>query len=292
MCRFVTYLGKPVVLSSVLSEPDNSLVKQSKHAKEMINTAAVNGDGFGIGWYQFDFDQSPGVFKSICPAWNDVNLDYLLPKVRSHCFLGHIRAAVHGGVDFGNSHPFHHGRYLFMHNGTVGGFQKVKRHLRHLLCDEVYSWVNGQTDTEHVAALFLQMLLGKYGNLSAERSVTQLAEVLEETFNVLFELQRQYSDNVSALTVLNFVISDGNKTIVSRYCNDYDHASTLYYAVGSEYCCENSVCVMPKGEEVGAVLVASEKLDEKTTDWHEVPRNHMLLLEPCVAPQLVELTIR
>lgn len=291
MCRFVTYLSKPVIMSKVLSEPDNSLVKQSKHAKEMINTPGVNGDGFGIGWYQHEFGGTPGVFKSIRPAWNDVNLDYLLPKVKSHCFLGHIRAALHGSVNFANSHPFHHGNYLFMHNGTVGSFPRIKRYLRHLLCDEIYDWVEGETDTEHVAGLFLQQLLEKKGNLEDEVSAADLAENLTKTIKVLTELQRQYSDNLNELTVLNFVVSDGVKTIVSRYCNDSEHASTLYYASGSEYICEGNVCHMPNTGKVGAVLVASEKLDQHKADWHEVPKNHIMILESETTPQFIELAV-
>jgi predicted glutamine amidotransferase len=33
---------------------------------------ATNGDGFGVGWY--GAHETPGVFRSTEPAWNDRNL--------------------------------------------------------------------------------------------------------------------------------------------------------------------------------------------------------------------------
>ena len=48
MCRFTLYLGPPVRLSTLLTEPEHSLILQSFHAAE--RDEPLNGDGFGIGW--------------------------------------------------------------------------------------------------------------------------------------------------------------------------------------------------------------------------------------------------
>ena len=79
VCRFIAYLGEPFVLHDILYKPDNSLIKQSVHAKEMEEP--LNGDGFGISWYIPQIDNLPGVFKSIQPAWNDSNLETLSTKI-------------------------------------------------------------------------------------------------------------------------------------------------------------------------------------------------------------------
>lgn len=285
MCRFLVYLGQPVLLNTVITLPGNSLIHQSKQAKEMINTAEVNGDGFGVGWYTPEISEEPAVFKSIRPAWNDLNLDYLLPKIRSHCFLAHIRAAMHGGVEFANSHPFHYGRYLFIHNGMIGGFQTIKRHMRHRLSDAMYGWVQGQTDTEHMAALYLERLADRDKRASMDEMAGTLRQVIAE----IRELQVEFGVPDDALTVLNFVICDGEKVLISRYASDLARASTLYYAFGERYTCEGELCQLPQGERVGAVIVASEKLDSDDMHWQEVPKNHLVLLEKGRAPRLAEI---
>ena len=49
MCRFIAYLGKPIMADELLLKPANSLVHQSYSAGEMPEI--LNGDGFGVGWY-------------------------------------------------------------------------------------------------------------------------------------------------------------------------------------------------------------------------------------------------
>jgi predicted glutamine amidotransferase len=93
--------------------PVHSLIDQSLHSK--LGAETTNGDGFGVGWY--DTSPSPGVFRSIEPAWNDQNLHELAGHVSSHLFFAHIRAAIGSPVQQSNCHPFRHGRWLWMHNG-------------------------------------------------------------------------------------------------------------------------------------------------------------------------------
>lgn len=45
--------------------------------------------------------------------------------------------------------PFHVGRFLFMHNGMIGSFLKVKRSLLHIIDDSIFSLIRGTTDSEH-----------------------------------------------------------------------------------------------------------------------------------------------
>ena len=70
MCRWLAYSGTPVLLEDLLYKPKNSLVAQSKHS--LMGATTTNGDGFGVGWY--GAAQTPGLFRSTEPAWNDLNL--------------------------------------------------------------------------------------------------------------------------------------------------------------------------------------------------------------------------
>ncbi|MCH7537799.1 MAG: class II glutamine amidotransferase [Proteobacteria bacterium] len=47
--------------------------------------------------------------------------------VHSHCIIAHVRAAT--PVTQLNCHPFSWGRFTFAHNGEVGGFDSIRRHL-------------------------------------------------------------------------------------------------------------------------------------------------------------------
>jgi glutamine amidotransferase len=42
-----------------------------------------------------------------------------------------------------NCHPFVFGRYMWMHNGTVAGFSRIKRQLLGILSDDAYNAVWG-----------------------------------------------------------------------------------------------------------------------------------------------------
>jgi predicted glutamine amidotransferase len=116
----------------------------SLHSK--LGAETTNGDGFGVGWY--DTTPAPGVFRSIEPAWNDQNLRELAGHVRSHLFFAHIRAAIGSPVQQSNCHPFRHGRWLWMHNGFIGGFAAVKRDLVLAVDESLFPEIKGGTDTE------------------------------------------------------------------------------------------------------------------------------------------------
>ena len=96
----------------------------------------------------YDAEPTPGVFRSIEPAWNDQNLRELASHVRSHLFFTHIRAAIGSAVQQTNCHPFRHGRWLFMHNGFIDGFATIKRDLVLAVDESLYPEITGQTDTE------------------------------------------------------------------------------------------------------------------------------------------------
>jgi predicted glutamine amidotransferase len=153
MCRWLAFTGSPVVLTEVLYTPVHSLIDQSLHSR--LGAETTNGDGFGIGWY--DTGPVPGVFRSIEPAWNDQNLHELAGHIRSPLFFAHIRAAIGSAVQQTNCHPFRHGRWLFMHNGFIDGFAKMKRDLVLAIDPSLFPQIMGTTDTEvlfHIALTF------------------------------------------------------------------------------------------------------------------------------------------
>jgi glutamine amidotransferase len=151
MCRWMAWLGQPVLLEELLFNSPHGIVDQSLHARQ--GAEPTNGDGFGLGWY--GAGEGPGVYRSVTPAWSDPNLRELAGHVESRLFMAHVRAAIGSPVQQTNCHPFRHGRWLFMHNGYLGGFAAARRELMLALAPELFVEMQGTTDTEVVFGLAL-----------------------------------------------------------------------------------------------------------------------------------------
>jgi len=154
MCRWLAYTGSPVLIHDVLYTQKHSLIDQSLHSR--LGAEATNGDGFGVGWY--DNEATPGVFRSIEPAWNDENLRELAAHVHSHLFFAHLRAAIGSAVQQTNCHPFRYGGWLWMHNGFLDQFAATKRDLVLAIDPSLYPEIKGQADTE--VLFYLALTLG------------------------------------------------------------------------------------------------------------------------------------
>jgi glutamine amidotransferase len=282
MCRFVAYVGNPIILDDVLYKSKNSLIKQSIRARE--TDEPLNGDGFGIGWYAQDIDPYPAVYRSIQPAWNDQNLQYLAPKIRSNCFFAHVRAASIGEVSIDNNHPFNYKRLMFMHNGGIAEFYRIKRYLRRQLSDEIYAWIKGQTDSEHMFALFLDIFQkNKYHFIAKD-----IGDALEETIHTLRAIQKKH--HIRGINYINAAITDGRSIVAVRYTSsEPKKAPSLHFSEGSQYVYNDGVCRMlptGRGDDNGAVLVVSEKLNSYKAQWQDIPVNHMLLVRDNLSVKL------
>jgi predicted glutamine amidotransferase len=140
MCRWLAYSGSPIVLEELLYKTDHSLIDQSLHAR--LGVEMTNGDGFGVGWYGASTD-TPGIFRSVEPAWNDRNLREVAAYVESPLFLAHIRASTGTAVQQTNCHPFRYGRWFWLHNRLVRDFTHVKREPVLAVDESLYSSIAG-----------------------------------------------------------------------------------------------------------------------------------------------------
>lgn len=269
MCRIVAYLGRPVLLEDVLVSPKNSIVMQSLHARE--TTLHVNGDGFGVGWYAPEISSAPALFTSISPAWNDRNLLHLTAKIQSPCFFAHVRAASTGGVTNYNCHPFIYGDWMFMHNGEINQFNLVKRHIRHLLDDDIYELIKGDTDSEHIFALFLQVAKGRDLN-----QLSVVGDVLQETLYKIAEIIKEYGKK--GVSYYNICMTDGHRIIATRYCtHEKKKPLTFHYLAGHIF--ENQEFWVKEEVPPTYIVVSSEKINDLAEGWKDVPAQHMMLID-------------
>jgi glutamine amidotransferase len=292
MCRFTLYLGPPVRLAALLTEPDHSLIRQSFQSSE--REEPLNGDGFGVGWYSPRLTEQPAVLHSITPAWNNHNLRSIAGAVASPCILAHVRAASPGSdVHEANCHPFSHGRYLFMHNGGVGGFQRMRRKLTQGFRDDSYHLIRGSTDTEHVFATFMDELrrdreeeLGDEPDDGAGAAV--MGRALGRTIARVITLVREVGGPASSL---NLAVSDGQRAVVSRFTDRTDvRPESLYilkdelYEPAGRHFTRRRV-----GDEGPSVVVSSERLTDDE-GWREVPPNSLVMFDRWTEPRAVRLS--
>lgn len=144
MCRWLAYSGAPIFLDEVLFKTDHSLIDQSLRAFD--KTSTTNGDGFGIGWY--GVRDVPGVYKDIRPAWNDTNLQALAVQIESPMFLAHVRTSTGSPVQRTNCHPFSYQKWLFVHNGLIADYEKMRRELTLAVSPALFPLLSGTTDSE------------------------------------------------------------------------------------------------------------------------------------------------
>ena len=266
MCRFVIYHGKRILLSDILTKPEHSLVSQASRRDAYTPGASdsalydetqcnkrnhsVNAGGFGLAYYDAEQRLFASLFKSVTPAWSDRNLAELCEVQYTDLLFAHIRAASSGMlVSQSNCHPFRRGQFVFMHNGAIGGFRKIRRNLLSSFNDEVFKSIRGTTDSEHAFALFLSqfqpedvmgpeaapdmMPAGQLRRLEPEEFVRGL----RWTIIKIMEFQKAAGmTHEKAASSLNFAISDGQVICVSR-CRTHSTQDppTLYYAQQQKY---------------------------------------------------------
>jgi glutamine amidotransferase len=242
MCRWIAYRGEVTALERYVTAPSHSLVVQSLKALE--SAGSTNGDGFGLGWY--GEREEPVLYREVRPAWSDENLQHLCRHIHSPLFFAHVRASTGTPTTRPNCHPFSHGRWLFMHNGQIGDWSLIRRHVEALIPDEFYKSRVGTTDSE---AVFLAIL----GAGADADPVTATLRTLAS----LTELVR--ASGTSEPVRFTAALSDGHSLYAFRYANN-DTANSLYYR-----------------EAGGNVVVVSEPLDMERAFWKPVPPSHFIV---------------
>ena len=195
----------------------------------------MNVHGCGIGWYArercglvdelgLDAYNRPTVYTTVAAPSHDRNLRALSKTISSSLLFGHVRAAGPGAsVHQYNCHPFFKGRYMFMHNGDITDFSKVRRGLQHQLRDDLFDHMSGTTDSE---LLFL-LILNRLPDCHTQQDPATLQQAVLDAFCAVIQANRGKANS------LNIAFTDGETTIATRYRNsDLEEPPSLYYHVG------------------------------------------------------------
>lgn len=234
-------------LETLLFKPENSLINQSLRCRKA--EVATNGDGFGIGWY--GERETPGVYRETLPAWNDRNLRSLAQHIRSPLFFGHVRASTGTATARINCHPFSHGQWLFMHNGQIGGYDRVRRRLDQLLPDSLYAQRQGTTDSEFFFYLLFANGLETDPPAALRAATRQVLDIMREA-------------DIDEPLRLTAAFTDGARIFAIRYASD-DKPPTMFWCDAGDH-----------------LIIVSEPLDENTQRWNAVPSGHLLIADESV----------
>lgn len=255
MCRWMAWLGQPVLIEELLFNSPHGIVDQSLHAR--MGAEPTNGDGFGLGWY--GTGHGPGIYRSILPAWGDANLRELAGHVESPLFMTHVRAAIGSPVQETNCHPFRRGNWLFVHNGFIADFHLLRRDLMLAIDPQLFADVQGSTDTEVVFHLALTLGLEDDPIAALERTVG----LIEETAG-----RHGVADAVQA----SFGVSDGENLWAVRYASD-GNARSLFASSDAD----SLRHLYPDNERFQQLteddrLIVSEPFSDLPGVWHEIPQ--------------------
>ena len=256
MCRWVAFSGSPILLEDLIYKPKHSLVDQSLHSQLGVET--TNGDGFGVGWYS---DKGrPGVFHSVGPAWSNRNLRELAGQIQASVFFAHIRASTGTPVQESNCHPFRYENWLWMHNGSIAQFSKIKRDLMFMVAPDLFSSIQGSTDSELM--FYLALTFGLRDDPSG--AVARMAGFIEST--------AQAHDIPDPLQ-MTVATSDGTSVWSFRYSSAHNSRS-LFYSTAVDtlrHLYPDNPLLQSVSEE--SRLIVSEPFGDLEGAWNAVPES-------------------
>ncbi len=177
-------------------------------------------DAYGFGHYS---GGSVLLGKRPTGAPAALSLPELVGKLDSEALLVHARRATVGKAKDENTQPFRYRRWLFAHDGTIEGFDRVRPKLLAGLPDFLRRNLMGETDSEHAFLWFLKMLKddGRIDDLDLDAQVAgrALARTVKQIESWCREVAEQRPSR------LTFVATNGRIMAATR------RGGPLHYAL-------------------------------------------------------------
>lgn len=151
MCRlYGLQASHPTAATCELLDAQNALIDQSRQDARGL----ANPHGWGLARRQ---NGTAECFRQVGPASESADYRAQALKLRGTTLIAHVRRATVGTPTPANTHPFRNGNALLIHNGHIPAFEQVRPLLRERLDREHRAAIQGDTDSEHVLALLLQL---------------------------------------------------------------------------------------------------------------------------------------
>lgn len=268
MCRlYAMRANEPTRVECSLVHAQNALMQQSQLDAEGL----VHGHGWGVADYR---DGMPLIEKQTWAAFHGEHFKKTAARVYARTVIAHVRRATVGGTSIENTHPFHHGKWLFAHNGTIPHFLAVRDRMMPEIDPLLRNDIKGTTDSEHVFYFLLTLRL-RHPDVG-----------LRELVAIGLNRVRSWCADVDpqAKVGLNIVLTDGAELVGSRL------GRTLWHLRREQVytcnICGRSHVHHDVGTDYRVVEIASEPITDDYWEEFEdgviysVDEDYYLLVEP------------
>lgn len=246
-------------MECTLVHAQNALMVQSREDIKGYSHA----NGWGVATYE---DHYPRVERQAWAAYHGEHFRRAAARIHSQVVLAHVRRATVGPPALENTHPFTHGPWAMVHNGTLPGFDAVRPRLLAGMSDAHRAAIGGATDSEHV----FRLLMSRH-DAEPAKSLSEL--VRQAVADIVAWCRGAVPDKAIGL---NLLVTDGNRLIATRLGRSLFHVER-----DGVYDCE--ICGFPHidhnpGVHHRAVVIASEPISHEK--WQEIPDGSLVEVEP------------
>jgi glutamine amidotransferase len=288
MCRVVGYLGRPLLLDSVLFATDSSLARQTYNPRMMATFLNLAGFGMAAWDDRSSHPEEPFLYKVTALPVFDRNLKCLAEKVTAKCVIAHVRGVTyteHEVLSQTNLHPFRFPgvKVTLAHNGHLREFARMRYDLVEHVHPTFVKHIEGTTDSEWIYALILSQLDDPFGS----PGVNDIAHATVEALRIIRAIRRAHE--IATSSPVNLFISTGTCLVATRFSFDYGWYPesdtmletdlpyvSLWYTLGEEYRQRKGEWQMGASEQPQSLLIASEPLTADTSMWLEAPEYSIL----------------
>jgi glutamine amidotransferase len=288
MCRVVGYLGRPLLLDSVLFATDSSLARQTYSPRMMATFLNLAGFGMAAWDEQSERPDEPFLYKVTSLPVFDRNLKNLAEKVAAKCVIAHVRGVTyseHEVLTQTNLHPFRFPgvKVTLAHNGHLREFTRMRYDLVGHVHPTFVRQIEGTTDSEWIYALLLSQLDDPFGMPEAD----EIADAAVRSLRIIREIREKHE--IATSSPVNLFVSTGRCLVATRFSFDYGWYPdgdtmletdlpyvSLWYTLGEEYLERDGEWQMGASDRPESLLIASEPLTTDTSRWLEAPEYSIL----------------
>ena len=309
--RWAVFFGKqPAAGKQLFFTPDHGLATQQYVSLEKKLMAVPTHTRFEwtLGLYRgndlrLQAQVSSGTMKGVRHEQIEE-----LEKINSRVIFGEIRLPVaptratgQGGAKERKGKLLHWAKQhnlLFVFDGGILNFEKVQPRLVSMLRPDVRSNLKGNSESEHVFALFLSFLRAFESQDAQALSLSELQEAVERTIRELegvdhdksrielgeprfclsrYKKQRSSNDGNEnkESNSLNIIVSNGVHVVATRHRGCSEIPPPMYISVGQEWESQGSMSIGGSKDVngIGAVIFSKEPLSRRHA-------NQWMMLDP------------
>jgi predicted glutamine amidotransferase len=213
-------------------------------------------------------------------AFSDLRFDELAKSVVTSALVAHVRQASVGSTALVNTHPFVHGRWVFVHNGTLQDFAARKAPLLAAIPDDLRQMIHGDTDSEHVFLFWLSQLRAAAGGLDKPVGVDTITAAFRQTIRLL---DRWFPAHNGEESKFNIIVTDGRLLAATRWGHSLSCRERPRRGITG-----GSDRPLHATDTFRAVCIASEATDGDS--WREVPDRSLLVVDERLEMHAASLT--